>query len=105
AGAYEKYNTYKLQPNKLKSIIYLFHTSNRLKREKFDCVAAITPSPFMYVAKRTFFFNPNDQTISSQRTGSLQFLKLCLLLGWGEILSLLLLPILMLKSLQYEKES
>lgn len=105
AGAYENFRTYRLKQKKLKSLVYLAHTFIRLRRKKYDCVAAITPSPFIYVAKRTLFFNQDDQTIAFHQTGLLRFLKLCLMLCWGEILSLLLLPILMLKSMQYKKES
>lgn len=104
SGLYEEYNPYKLKKKKLKSLLYLLQTFIRLKHEKYDCVAAITPSPFIYIAKQTLFFQKDAQTITLYHSGPVQFMKLCLLLCGGEILALVLWPLLMLKSRRYEKK-
>ncbi|MFC1489336.1 glycosyltransferase [Thermodesulfobacteriota bacterium] len=102
---YDNYRTSILEREKVKTLRYALNKFIQLRREKFDCVATITPSPFIYTAKHTLFYHKTDDVITLHHTGFMSFAKLCAALCWGEIFAHLLFPILLLKSIQYQNKS
>jgi len=102
---FKGYKMHILNRQKMSDLSYLIKESIAIKKQNFDAIASVIPTPFMYLGKRSVMFNKKGKIISSTDTNAFSIIKILFLICYSEIMALLALPFLLYKSLQYKKST
>ncbi len=98
---FKGYKIHILNRQKMSNLSYLIKESIAIKKQKFDAIASVIPTPFIYFGKRSIMFNKKGEIISFTDTNTFSIIKILFLICYSEIMALLVLPFLLYKSLQY----
>lgn len=97
-------NLIKINTTKPYSILYLFPIFVKMLFKKFDIAVSFkNASPFSYAAVKSYSFQPNTRNFKERDSNFHNVWKLILSLIIGEMMSILLLPILWASSLKYHR--
>jgi hypothetical protein len=99
---FKEYRTHILNRAKINNLFYLIKESIAIKRQKFDAIVSVIPTPFMYLGKSSILFNKDGEILSKTDTSLFSLIKLALLVCYSEIAVVIALPFLLYKSLQYK---
>jgi len=101
---FRHYNTHILQRSEVNKLFYLIKMFFSIRRGKYDAIASIMPTPFIYLGKYSILCDKTGDILSVTRIKPLSFFKLPLLTCWAEIISILSTPYLVLKSRHYNRQ-
>jgi len=101
---FRHYNTHILQRSEVNKLFYLIKMFFSIRREKYDAIASIMPTPFIYLGKYSILCDKTGDILPVTRIKPLSFFKLPLLTCWAEIISILSTPYLVLKSRHYNRQ-
>lgn len=97
-------NLIKINTTKPYSILYLFPIFVKMLFKKFDIAVSFkNASPFSYAAVKSYSFQPNTRNFKERDSNFHNVWKLILSLIIGEMMSILLLPVLWASSLKYHR--
>lgn len=101
-GYFKEHKTRVFHKLKASNIFYVLKEAIGIKRESYDAIAYVKPTPFIYLGKRAMMFNNNGALISVKHTNVYSLIKLFLLICYSELDAIFTLPRLLYKSLQYK---
>jgi len=94
----------KISTNKPYSLIDLMPIFVKILFKKFDIAVSFkNTSPFSYVAAKSYSFEPNTKNFKEMDSNLKNIWKLIISTIIGELMSILLLPIIYISSFRYEK--
>jgi len=100
---FKNYRTYVLDRTKSHNLSYLIKLAVAIKRQKFDAIASVTSTPIVYLGKRSILLNKEGEILSNTRHNPLSLIILPFWICYSELIALIILPLLLYKSLQYNK--
>lgn len=97
-------NLIKINTTKPYSVLYLLPIFVKMLFKKFDIAVSFkNASPFSYTAKKSYSFQPSTRHFNERDSNFHNVWKLVLSMILGELMSILLLPVLWASSLKYQK--
>jgi GT2 family glycosyltransferase len=100
---FNQYVLHILKRSKLHNLLYVLMKSIKIFREKYDAIAFIVPTPYMYFVPYSILLNADGMILMIKKTTLLSLLKVFSLLFFSEVISFLILPFLLYKSSQYKR--
>lgn len=102
---FKAYSKKRLKTQSANRMTYLLNCLLSLYKSKFDYVATATPVPFIYAAPEVIFYNAENKTFFSQKSGLLNAHKAICANLLGECVSAICFPFILHKSIKYKRQS
>jgi len=99
---YKQYDTHILNRIKMENLFYAIKDCIAIKRKKFDAIAYTSPTPFGFLGKSSILCDKGGQILSKNYTSPLSLIKIFLLICFSELVTFIILPVLLYKSLKYK---
>ena len=84
---------------------YIWSKFLEIRRKKFDAAVAIHPHLYLYASGKVIYLNGEGKMDSQHRSGMIKIGVFGLALIAGEIMTHLLFPMVICKSIQYKKKA